>query len=816
MSASNPGRFANWRKAFLTSGRQIFLFNWLMLSLVLYSTVVGLGSVIRGYPTLYITTTLAGGVLIGLGLSSKNLWVRLLAGMAALAGLAVAFIYFAGLTDVLLNWAKAGVYALAEIWKQRKAETPPDLTTYYLAVLDLANTAGAIFIRLQAWLRTVTAGQPAYDGLAANLLWSGVSWLLAVWAGWALPALRSPFYSAAPAGILLAVCLNYTSGDARYLLPFLGLLGTWMALYFTIETQEHWQRDKIDYAEDVRVDVGVSASLLMGVLLAVGMMAISIPDIRLEDLTRWLEQVRSTPSGPQADVAISLGLNRPTPQPTQPPPLIPAVLPQEHLLGSGPELSQRLVMTVKVLNQGASGAAARFYWRSQTFDEYTGHGWRTSTLRMEDKVRGSTLGQPEYAGQRLIEQEVRLINRASNSLFATGALYSADHGFTASWRITLGEDPQNPLRDLIGAQIQSSQYRALSYLNTPNEASLKNLSGEIPAWIIQQYTHLPAETPSRVINLAGRLTSQSNNNYERAVAIENYLHSLAYTLDLPAPPADRDVVDYYLFDLERGYCDYAASAMVVMARAVGLPARLVTGYASGKYDAANDRYVVTEADAHSWAEVYLEGVGWVEFEPTGGQPQRQIWAAEIPTISPENESKILQTYDVPQAQILLAFVVCLAVVALLWLGFDRYRLGRLTPNNFAREIYRRYHRPAHQISADNLSPGYTSLELEKAVQNSGEQTVRRLSGRPILARLARWAAYGAAIPLDQLTALYNRATYSPNPLDSSHTLAIQKMWRQLRSRMYLLTRLVKIAGKLGEKNIPPRSETESHDNPREN
>ena len=65
--------------------------------------------------------------------------------------------------------------------------------------------------------------------------------------------------------------------------------------------------------------------------------------------------------------------------------------------------------------------------------------------------------------------------------------------------------------------------------------------------------------------------------------------------DVPLPPADQDLVEYFLFDLRKGYCDYYASAMVVLARAAGIPARMAVGYASGAYDLNSRRFQVTQA-----------------------------------------------------------------------------------------------------------------------------------------------------------------------------------------------------------------------------
>ncbi len=149
---------------------------------------------------------------------------------------------------------------------------------------------------------------------------------------------------------------------------------------------------------------------------------------------------------------------------------------------------------------------------------------------------------------------------------------------------------------------------------------------------MQTYLQLPEDLPKRLVELANGLVMGSTTPYDRVRAIESYLRKVPYSLDVPEPPKDQDVVDYYLFDLKQGYCDYSASALVVLARAAGIPARLVMGYAQGAYDAQNQVYVVTEADAHSWPEVYFTGIGWVEFEPTAAQPE--IVRPENPLANP--------------------------------------------------------------------------------------------------------------------------------------------------------------------------------------
>jgi hypothetical protein len=79
-------------------------------------------------------------------------------------------------------------------------------------------------------------------------------------------------------------------------------------------------------------------------------------------------------------------------------------------------------------------------------------------------------------------------------------------------------------------------------------------------------------------------------------------------------------VDYILFDLKQGYCDYYATSMAVMLRSLGIPSRIVSGYAQGRLDPNRQAYVVLLQDAHTWVEVFFPNYGWVEFEPTAAQP----------------------------------------------------------------------------------------------------------------------------------------------------------------------------------------------------
>ena len=98
----------------------------------------------------------------------------------------------------------------------------------------------------------------------------------------------------------------------------------------------------------------------------------------------------------------------------------------------------------------------------------------------------------------------------------------------------------------------------------------------------ERYLQLPDTVPFRVRDLAAKITAAYDNPYDKAEAIEAVLRTYEYNQGIAAPPPGADAVDYFLYDVKQGYCDYYASAMVVMLRSVGIPARFAVGYTPGK------------------------------------------------------------------------------------------------------------------------------------------------------------------------------------------------------------------------------------------
>ena len=124
------------------------------------------------------------------------------------------------------------------------------------------------------------------------------------------------------------------------------------------------------------------------------------------------------------------------------------------------------------------------------------------------------------------------------------------------------------------------------YVSVATEDELREASTDYSAFITDHYLQLPESLPQRVLDKAEELTAGATNQYDKAAAISDYLRgeTFTYSQDIEAPPRDADGVDFFLFETQTGYSDYFASSMVVMLRAVDVPARLAAGYAPGEYD----------------------------------------------------------------------------------------------------------------------------------------------------------------------------------------------------------------------------------------
>jgi hypothetical protein len=300
------------------------------------------------------------------------------------------------------------------------------------------------------------------------------------------------------------------------------------------------------------------------------MVAAVSPSLSVQNIADFARRAWGSSSQPADDLAKSLGLKPKSGGAASPiSSLVNPGLPREHLIGSGPELSQQQVMAISLpgmLPDNPSGKPVqlpRLYWRGLTYDIYTGHGWRTRGISLYTYKPGQGTGSIAASAQQEIVQQVTMLSSGASGRPQEGVLYAAGLPVVVNRAYRIATRSQG---DVFGALVAARTYQAASLVTAAGEQQLRGAGSEYPDWVRARYLVLPDSIPERVLILARDLTAAQPTPYDRVRAIESYLRAYPYSLDLPAPPYQQDIVDYFLFDLKKGYCDYYATAMTVMAR----------------------------------------------------------------------------------------------------------------------------------------------------------------------------------------------------------------------------------------------------------
>ena len=758
--------------------------NLILLLLASACLAWALGDLIRGAKWSLLLPVSLSAVVCGWGisksrLSSKQIWASLIG-----LGIPGVFIYVGGLVYPLGRLGLSLLSLIPQFVLWLSDRIPVDASLLSTTWAELMRHLASLFIRLWEWASALIVGNPIVDPLAAGMVWNLLLWLIGTWAGWKLRKERQALQALAPGMILLALVLDYSRGDTSLLVVYLALLLGLMGLSRDEWRHVQWGQRKVDYAESIRLDTLMMVGM---VTIALTLSAAGTPSISWREL---LEKLRKPEHAAEDRVAESLGLE-PSDEVVDNPIYLSDGLPRSHLLTMPPEQLQEVVLTVSTgdlpptSGVGLEVQPQRYYWRSITFDIYSGGGWRTSRA-VEVPLSANTPLLEFPLDYRLVRQHVKRVPGQGNSAYWTGVLAQADSSLDVAWRTKPPGDPTPAHNgDMLGALTNPDEYTVISYLPQVDADQLREAGSDYPPEIASRYLKLPEEVPERVLALAHALTQAAPTPYDRALAIEAYLRTFPYTLEVEPPPVDRDVVDYFLFTAQQGYCDYYASSMVVLARAVGLPARVVIGYASGDYDASSAEYIVRQKDAHSWPEVYFPGIGWVEFEPTAGQPEilraRDDSASGPPSGLPIVQSAItrlktswLALISNLGGQFLIALIGFILLFSLWQVGEMGYL--RLIPSQRAiKRIYARIENASVRLIPD-LPGGHTPHQLGIAL------TYRLMSAKN---RLLRQVFSPVEIETENLLALYTTQVFSAHPPTRSQTRMGVRTWARLRWRLWL-------------------------------
>lgn len=775
------GRFLRW---FIRLIGAPTLLRLVLLCLTMLCVEGGLIAIVGHIRPDWLASTAVYGVLLGwlLGRSRLHGWG------SGLAALGIGLLWLALSVGQMSLPLDALLLTLPSILKQVIFRLPLDLGPLQAAWALFAQDLAGLIGRLTLWIQNAGTRTIINDPGVTSLIWGLALWLVSFWAAWWLRRKDALGVGLLPATVLLVYNVYYTnSAIGIYWVVFTG--GGWIllqALDGYLKARRRWQERRMGRTEIEPLLTTVVFLLAAGLMLAGGL----LPSVSIRKISDTLQRVFQ--SRQDKALAESLGLQ-------QTPVLVPGGgsgyvgLSDTHAVGPGPQLSQEVMLYVSVdgytpppppevlIHNNAVPPEVRYYWRSQTFDFYNGHVWvatpaQTQAMPADRPYFPNLVTLPQ--NYRLVRQHVQRLQPMKAAVFVTGDLLSADTPSTADWRAS---------GDLIDARVNANTYTADSRVQNVTVAQLRRAGTDYPA-SIRSYLALPDELPERVRDLAVRLTIGQPSPYDQVMAIQDYLRQFPYTLKVPGVPTNREVADYFLFDLQKGYCDYFATTMAVMVRAVGIPARLVTGFSSGTYDYKTNRFVVVEANAHSWVEVYFPRIGFVEFEPTTNQvpfqrpgetanPNKP--AISIPPVvplakpgaAPINWAVLRRPLLV--LEFILAGLLVLLLVGLL-LPVESWYLTLRPAEKAIPAIQQRLYRQgrvwgvasdAARTPAEFAQALSLKLERFKANQRLAAVTVSLLAD------------------LDWLTALYTRLLFSQHPpSQAEHRQAVQN-WARLRKSL---------------------------------
>jgi len=488
-------------------------------------------------------------------------------------------------------------------------------STLQLAVADLES-------RLFEWLRILFSTETNPGNYIFVLLLALLLWIVAYLSAWAIFRWARVAWAVTLCGLVMLVNVTY----APVKMTFYILLFLLTAMLLVVRTNlafrvREWEASRVVYDSDIVYGFLRAGLVISIVAIALAWVApsalasrpfqefwdkIGEPWRRLQDQSSRIFNNLNYRNEP---VFVSFGLST--------------------RFGGPVNLSDDPVIDVESLY-------AR-YWRVIVFHEYTADGWNNTDQTVIPLEPGQApLASPPFDLRLDITQTITL----RQSLGPPGLIVAAGQpiasrlpvdarvsdvtveteSIQASSSVTelhtmAGDASALYVRELLKA---GQSYKVVSSITIADRESLRAAGTGYPSWVVPRYLQLPDAFPDRVRLLAEQITAGRETPFDKAEAIEGYLRNIPYNQQINGPAPGQDGVDYFLFEAKEGYCDYYASAMVAMLRAVGVPARYVRGFSLGEQD--RGVFHVLANNAHAWPEVFFPGYGWVEFEPTSAQP----------------------------------------------------------------------------------------------------------------------------------------------------------------------------------------------------
>ncbi len=709
-----------------------------------------------------VILTAAIGLVMGVVLAKRPLRGPVVWLFITLYGFVITIIYLADLWPPMSNFILKDDFLLTPFWRQNSA---------------------LFYDRVASWFKAVFSGGSSRETIVFAIGLGLSAWFLAAYAGWSTFRQHKPLHGLTLMGVAIALNGYFGKAELHWSAIFVGLTTVLTAVLHYTHMEQEWQTNGVDYSDEVRLELIVYSIFISIVLLT---FSVTIPAVNFKELVR---RFQSQPAVQQTEAVLERalgGVRRPQ-RGTGPGGVGGSgIMPRSYLLGNPPELSERVVMTANVNLIGENGVEFTAppallqgtHWRGLSYDVYTGRGWALSEERQELTQANEHIPVPQISEPLQLSQSVNWEFDKRVIRYTLGLPLQFDHDVTVNWR---------GLEDLSRVQGEENKYTVITQLSNATADELRSGSLQnVPPAILARYTALPASVPQRIRDLAEEVAGGIDNPYDQALALEQFLRQYPYSLDVELPPPDVDIIEFFLFELQKGYCDYYASSMAVMARSLGLPARVAVGFLAQPPDDSGLQ-TIYQINAHSWTEVYFADYGWVEFEPTAAFPNPH-------TIFTENESAELETPEVIAAPPIpeqapvrrwhwQRFLLILFLVVPLGWYWWRQR-GVRAEDDTVLWAYGRTQYQAEQLGMP-LLPNQTPREFT----NSFLRQLQLLNHSSRMQQVVDAISY----PLQKLTTIYEERRYRENPADERS--AATRLW-QVMKRPFWTLRLYQLLQKI--------------------
>jgi transglutaminase-like putative cysteine protease len=608
--------------------------------------ILGLGAV----------TSVASG-LESSGWSKHMPEITLVSVLAIVCGMVIA----RSSLQAVLAWASAFLLGGVVVFWQTLVTVGPG---------TLQDRADAVYLRFHAWFDVAFYGGVSNDSLPFNTLVLALTWVGVFLFAWSLFRWHNVWIGLIPGGIALVMDIVLVGDDLTSSVVLYALFGSLLVMRTNLTaSMAEWRRKAVSYPPLISVSfLHFSLWALLG-LVAVSWIAPVGPFATPAPVDSVIERIQN--AGVEL-VRLAGPLHVKTISPVHG---YSNVLPFQGSVSLG----DRELLSVKLNDSTLQGP---LLMRGSVYDQYTSGGWQVGdrrqtvtlplnadsrvqaevasgqidgllvplTVQLEAKsVVGTVVFVPgqTVSSERPVQASVPAGSVRTWSLNVPGGGRNmTDEEVLAQWLpddligLAVNRGPtgrvlsaevfdasQQPVLDAVGLdpgdRIQRGEsYNVTGFVPTVTPHQLQAAGEAYPTWVAAQYMQLPDSLPLRVGSLAQQIAGAAATPYDKAKAIQDYLRAYAFDYKVDDTPPGRDAVDYFLFDSRRGYFDYHASAMVVMLRSLGVPARLAVGFVADQADLAADgsAYVVKDKNSYAWPEVYFPGYGWMAFNPTPDRP----------------------------------------------------------------------------------------------------------------------------------------------------------------------------------------------------